>query len=77
MEQVYELNLGHGTRRYELCHGSHAHLVCLGCGKIWDVPGDFGQLASMFQHNHGFHPVRHDVAIYGYCASCADSVPVS
>ena len=71
--QVYELNLGSGTRHYELSRGSHAHLVCIRCGKIWDIPGDLSQLAGMFKHSHGFHPVRHDVTIYGYCASCKDT----
>ena len=75
--QVYELNLGHSTRRYELCHTAHAHLVCVDCGKIVDVAGDFDQLASMFQHNHGFRSIRHDVTIFGHCASCADPVLVS
>jgi Fur family ferric uptake transcriptional regulator len=74
--QVYELNLGRGTRHYELSRESHAHLVCVRCGKVWDIPGDFDQLAAMFQHDHGFHPIRHDVTIYGHCVTCADRVPV-
>jgi Fe2+ or Zn2+ uptake regulation protein len=77
--QVYELNLGQSTRHYELCHAAHAHLVCLRCGKIWDMPGDFAHVASLFHHNHGFHPIRHEVTVYGHCASCAEAeaVPVS
>ncbi|MBN1642538.1 MAG: transcriptional repressor [Anaerolineae bacterium] len=69
--QVYELNLGGGTRHYELSRGSHGHLVCVRCGKIRDVPGDFDQLATLFQDKDGFHPIRYEVTIYGYCASCA------
>jgi len=71
--QVYELNLGHGVRQYELSRDEHAHLVCLNCGKIADVKGDFRQLASLFPDCNGFHPVRHQVTIFGLCASCRET----
>jgi Fur family ferric uptake transcriptional regulator len=74
--QVYELNLGQGTRHYELSRSSHAHLVCVRCGAIWDVPGDFDRLEALFKHNHEFHTIRHDVTILGHCASCADPASV-
>ena len=68
--QVYELNLGHGVRRYELSRKEHAHLVCLQCGKIRDVQGDLAQVAALFDDHDGFRPVRHDVTILGYCSDC-------
>ena len=70
IEQVYELNLGHGVRRYELSRYEHAHLVCLQCGKIEDAPGNFDHLASLFQELDGFRPIRHEVTILGYCSAC-------
>jgi Fe2+ or Zn2+ uptake regulation protein len=69
--QVYELSLGHGVRRYELSRKEHGHLVCLQCGKITDIQGDFEQVASLFGDHDGFRPVRHDVTIFGYCSDCA------
>ena len=71
--QVYELNLGHGVRQYELSRDEHAHLVCLNCGKITDVKGDFRQLASLFSDCNGFRPARHQVTIFGYCAACQET----
>jgi Fe2+ or Zn2+ uptake regulation protein len=71
--QVYELELGQGVRRYELSRAEHAHLVCLKCGLVRDVPGDLSKIASLFQHNNGFHPVRRTVTVFGYCAACAAS----
>jgi len=68
--QVYELNLGFGVRQYELSRDEHAHLVCLDCGKITDVNGDFRRLASMFSDCNGFRPVRHQVTILGHCSAC-------
>ena len=71
--QVYELNLGHGVRQYELSRSEHAHLVCLDCGKIEDVKGDFHQLGSLFSDHNGFRPVRHQVTIFGHCSACQES----
>jgi len=68
--QVYELNLGHGVRQYELSRKEHAHLVCLRCGKILDVLADLGQVALLLPEHNGFRPVRHDVTVFGYCSEC-------
>ena len=69
--QVYELNLGHGVRQYELSRSEHAHLVCLQCGKITDAVADFDQVTSLFADHNGFRAVRHDVTVFGYCSNCA------
>ena len=69
--QVYELHLGQGMRRYELSRTEHAHLVCLNCDMVKDVHSDFTQIESMLQHGNGFHPVRHAITVFGYCAACA------
>ena len=71
--QVYELNLGHGMRQYELSRAEHAHLVCLSCGRIADVEGDFRQLESLFSDCNGFRPVRHQVTIFGHCSACIET----
>jgi Fe2+ or Zn2+ uptake regulation protein len=70
IDQIFELTLGLGTRHYELSREGHAHLVCLQCGKIKDVPGDVSQVATLFRHRNGFRAIRHDVTILGYCATC-------
>jgi Fe2+ or Zn2+ uptake regulation protein len=67
MQELSELNLGHGVRHYEISQGDHAHRVCLVCGRIEDVSGDFEKLKSMFQCCDDFRPVRYAVTIYGYC----------
>ena len=72
MQELCELDLGHGVRHYEISQGDHAHRVCLICGRIEDVTGNFEQVKSLFQCDEGFHPVRYDVTIYGYCS---DYVP--
>lgn len=68
MEELCRLNLGHGVRHYEIPPVDHAHRVCLICGQIEDVPGDFEKVRSLFQCDDDFRPVRYAVTIYGYCA---------
>ncbi len=70
MQELCELDVGHGVRRYEISQENHAHRVCLECGRIEDVSGDFKGLKSLFQCGEDFCPVRYDVTIYGYCAHC-------
>ena len=74
MEELCELDVGHGVRRYEISCGDHAHRVCLGCGRIEDVPGDCEKLKSLFQCGEGFYSVRYAVTIYGYCADYVSSL---
>ncbi len=67
MQELCELDLGRGVRRYEISQVGHAHRVCLICGRIEDVPGDFEKLKPLFQYGEDFCPVRYAVTIYGYC----------
>jgi Fe2+ or Zn2+ uptake regulation protein len=73
MQELSELDLGHGVRHYEISQGDHAHRVCLVCGRIEDVPGDFEKLKLLFQCCDGFRPVRYAVTIYGYCTDYVSS----
>ena len=72
VQEVHELDLGHGVRRYETAEGEHAHLVCLNCQCIVDMPADFCHLKTTVAEHDGFQPVRYDVTIYGYCDKCLE-----
>jgi len=72
VQEVHELDLGHGVRRYEIADGEHAHLVCLNCQCIVDMPADLRPLKKTVAQCDGFRPVRYDVTIYGYCARCLE-----
>jgi Fur family ferric uptake transcriptional regulator len=76
MEELCELDLGHGVRHYEISREDHAHWVCLRCGRIEDVPGDLEKVKSLFECGDGFRPVRCVVTIYGYCADYVSSLEV-
>ncbi len=68
LQELRELDLGHGVRHYDISPEDHAHQVCLICGRIEDIPADFEAVKSLLQCSEGFHPMRYAVTIYGYCA---------
>jgi len=72
MQELYELDSGRGVWHYEISRQDHAHRVCLICGRIKDVRGDFERVKSLFQCGDGFRPVRYAVTIYGYCTDCVE-----
>ena len=70
MHLLRELDLGLGERHYDFITENHAHLVCLGCGRIEDVPCDGNAVKLSPQHAHGFQLVDCDVIFRGYCPAC-------
>ena len=71
MGALLELDLGLGERRYDLNTADHAHLVCLGCGHVEDVPYDSEMLTLSPEHSHGFQVVDCNAVFRGYCPACA------
>ncbi len=72
MGLVRELDLGLGLeeRRYDVATGRHDHMVCLGCGRIEDVPRRNG-LRSSLKEDHDFEIVDRRVTYLGFCPACA------
>jgi len=74
MDVLEELALGTGGRHYEIRKAIHAHLICLGCGRIEDVPQDHNALMLSPEVAHGFQVLACDVVFRGYCPACASQV---
>ena len=72
VHEVHELDLGQGVRRYEVHNREHAHLVCINCQCVRDLPADFGRLRDLLSQHNGFHPIRYHVTVYGYCDECLE-----
>lgn len=66
-----ELDLGLRERRYDMNPLNHAHLVCVRCGCIEDVPCDGEPLALLDGRVRGFHVVDYRLVFRGYCPECA------
>jgi Fe2+ or Zn2+ uptake regulation protein len=70
MGMLLELDLGLGERHYDITTADHAHLVCLACGRIEDVPCDLEELELLPEHTHGFEVLDCRVVYRGYCPVC-------
>lgn len=71
MGTLLELNLGMREQRYDINTTDHAHLICLGCERVEDVPYDSEALTLSPEHTHGFQVVDCRVIFRGYCPACA------
>lgn len=50
----------------------HHHLTCLRCGTVIDVhTPEIEYAIEQTASSNGFRPIRHDLEITGYCASCS------
>ncbi len=57
--------------RYEVAsrvQHHHHHFRCLDCDRVYDIEGCAGDVARMAPR--GFTVERHDITLYGRCASC-------
>jgi Fe2+ or Zn2+ uptake regulation protein len=71
MSMLRELDLGLGERHYDFNVDNHAHLICLGCGRVEDVPYEKEAITLPTEHNYGFHVLDCNVIFRGYCPDCA------
>jgi Fur family peroxide stress response transcriptional regulator len=65
------LDLGLGERHYDIKTSHHAHLVCIGCGRVEDVSYDPNSATPLPEHTHGFQVVDCSIIFRGYCSACA------
>jgi len=68
---LLELDLGLGERRYDIVTKDHAHLVCLACRRVEDVPFDGRAPVLPSEHACEFQVVDCRVVFRGYCPACA------
>jgi Fe2+ or Zn2+ uptake regulation protein len=71
MNVLRELDLGLGERHYDFNADNHAHLICLGCGRVEDVPYEKEATTLPTEHSYGFNVVDCNVIFRGYCPDCA------
>ena len=71
VDELQELDVGDGSRHYEIAPEEHAHQVCVSCGRIDDLRGDFGAVHGAFHPARGFRSERYAVTVFGTCAGCS------
>ena len=76
MDLLKKLDFYVGCSRYELNDREddghyHHHLICLGCGKVWECQDDLLEtLETILQKRFHFQTVDHQLKVYGYCEDC-------
>jgi len=74
---VRELHLDEEHRHYELDgQDGHAHLVCLGCGRVIEADSRvLVDAALATSEAYGFAITRAQLELTGYCAACRSKEP--
>ena len=77
LEKFYELGLVQKVSpmtevaRYDAIVSPHHHLVCVKCQKIEDVMTSVVKEEVTLPEGNGFHVLRHQVLVQGYCPECS------
>ena len=76
LEKFYEVGLIQKVSpitevaRYEAKTGPHHHMVCLQCQSILDADCTVDEPKISVQGHNGFHVLRRQVVLHGYCTAC-------
>jgi Fur family peroxide stress response transcriptional regulator len=60
--------------RYDAITDPHHHMVCLECQSIQDAAGIVGEPKITVPESNGFHVVRQQVVLHGYCPACKGNI---
>lgn len=72
---IWKVSLGGSQSHYELAYGAkhHDHLICMSCGQVIEFVNErIEQLQEKVCRDHGFHPMRHNMQIFGHCSKCGE-----
>ncbi len=80
LEKFYEVGLIQKVSpitevaRYDAMTGAHHHMVCLECQSIQDADGVVGEPKVSVPEQNGFHVLRQQVVLHGYCPACKGNI---
>jgi len=69
---VRELTIDPDRKRYDPDTSGHHHLICLGCRKVVDIPGDIPVEVPRGMAKE-FSILGNHIEFYGICAPCGNS----
>jgi Fe2+ or Zn2+ uptake regulation protein len=70
MGELHHIDLGTGSGRFDTTLDAHQHFVCDGCGRVWDVHGDFTGVRMPDDQSPGFRVSSTDIVFRGQCDHC-------
>jgi Fe2+ or Zn2+ uptake regulation protein len=62
------------TVRYDAERGPHHYMVCMNCQSIRNADTVVEEPKVSDSDQKGFHVLRQQVFLYGYCPSCKDKI---
>ncbi|MGE5582125.1 MAG: Fur family transcriptional regulator [Bacillota bacterium] len=68
------IHFSNGVTRYEhlFGHEHHDHLICLNCGKYFEViDPDIEELQEKLARKNNFEVLQHRMELYGICQECS------
>jgi len=69
---------GEGHAHFEIHDaetGSHAHLICTGCGRLREIPGTFMRDLEQMARKEKFLISRAHLDMFGLCEECSVKTP--
>ena len=73
MQILYKTTFDEGKYRYELSGREvhqHHHILCVGCGKIFELEEGLLNSLEAYLENQGFEIIDHQLKIYALCSNC-------
>ena len=71
MGEIHAIDLGTGSARFDTHTGPHHHLVCEGCGAVYDVEAEFPGVTVPDADAFGFTVSTTEIVFRGRCRACA------
>jgi Fur family ferric uptake transcriptional regulator len=75
---IHGRTFGEGHTHFEIHDaeaGSHAHLICTGCGRLREIPGTFMRDLEQLANKEKFHISKAHLDMFGLCEACAVKKP--
>jgi Fe2+ or Zn2+ uptake regulation protein len=72
MGELVHLDLGQGAARFDVNLDEHQHLLCEGCGTVWDIDVDLTEMRLPAGIADGFRVSSTDVVFRGKCERCGN-----
>lgn len=72
-----KLTFGDGSARYDGRTDPHPHARCLGCDRVFDLPGTLPEepLESLREGAAGFSVTGYRLELIGFCSNCGTPAP--
>lgn len=68
---IAQLTIDERNVCYDADTSAHAHFLCTGCGKVFDIPLTDSHLESMAKMPEGFNALQCDLYFRGRCEKCS------